>query len=298
MNSSKFSRIWYGIGILLLLNAATYIGLAQGGGKDYARLHFFDIGQGDSIYLRTVEGNDVLIDGGPGDAVLSKLGEAMPFFDRTVEFVILTHPHADHVSGLIEVLQRYKVKNLLFNELAYESATYRTFLAQARLEGANLYSPRLGERVFLDSVTALDIYHPISTESIAAGKDVNETSIVAKLSFGSTNVLFTGDAGHEVEEKLLSWKLPVDAEILKVGHQGSKTSTSEQFLDAVDPAAAVIMVGKNSYGHPHEEVLGLLNERVPHLYRTDENGDIIFAIYPDHASRCMDRGCKKQENMK
>src|SRR3989344_1857111 len=153
MNKFKLNKIWYGVGVLLLLNVAVYLALAQSDTRNYARLEFFDIGQGDSIYLRTVEGNDVLIDGGPGDAVLSKLGEAMPFFDRTVEFVILTHPHADHVRGLIEVLQRYKVKNLLFNELVYESATYRTFLAQARVEGANLYSPRLGERIFLYNAT-------------------------------------------------------------------------------------------------------------------------------------------------
>ena len=118
MNKFKLNKIWYGVGVLLLLNVAVYLALAQSETRNYARLEFFDIGQGDSIYLRTVEGNDVLIDGGPGDAVLSKLGEAMPFFDRTIE--------------LMEVLKRYKVKRVVFSDAPYDSAVYETFLTQLK----------------------------------------------------------------------------------------------------------------------------------------------------------------------
>ncbi|KKW22348.1 MAG: internalization-related competence protein ComEC/Rec2 protein [Parcubacteria group bacterium GW2011_GWA2_51_12] len=298
MNKFKLNKIWYGVGVLLLLNVAVYLALAQSETRNYARLEFFDIGQGDSIYLRTVEGNDVLIDGGPGDAVLSKLGEAMPFFDRTIELMVLTHPHADHVSGLVEVLKRYKVKRVVFSDAPYDSAVYETFLTQLKQRGIETTRPRAGQRVYLDGATVLDFYYPETAEFIKTPSDVNDISAIAKLSFGRTNVLLTGDAGKDIEEVLLRLGFPLDSEILKVGHHGSRHSTSEGFLSAVSPDAAVISVGDNNYGHPHEEVLGLLHEQVPHVYQTDENGGVIFALYPDHVSRCMDRGCKKQENMK
>ncbi len=281
MPKRRFSKLWYLVGALILANVGIIAALGQNAGVDFAKLYFFDVGQGDAIYLRTLMGNDVLIDSGPGDAILSKLGRAMPFLDRKLEFVVLTHPHADHISGMIELLKRYKVEKVMVADVSYDSETYKTLLAFLEKKKVEIIRPRLGTRVYLDSVTVLDIYHPIFSESEKTPKDVNETSIVAKLSFGASQILLTGDSGKAVESLFLKLKLPLDSEILKVAHQGSRNSTSQEFLKAVSPDYAVIFVGKNPYGHPHEEVLGVLSEAGASTLRTDERGDISFAIYPD-----------------
>lgn len=264
-----------------MANLAVWIAVAAGGGRPYARLNFLDIGQGDAAYLRTAEGNDVLIDGGPGDAVLSKLGKFMPFWDRSIEFLILTHPHADHVGGLVDVLQRYHVAAVLISEVTYNSATYRSFLDLLREKHISVVVPHLGQRIFLDRSTVFDVYYPVVKDFVTLPGDINDVSVVGKLSFGKSHVLFAGDAGKDIESLLLSFQLPLGSEILKVGHHGSRHSTSPEFLKAVGPRESVISVGKNSYGHPHPEVLGLLAEDRTEILRTDQRGDISFRIYPD-----------------
>lgn len=278
----KYSKWWYVIGILFAANLAAYTLLARASGGDHATVYFFDVGQGDSIYIRTAAGNDVLIDGGPGDAVLSKLGKAMPFNDRTIEFMILTHPHADHASGLVEVLKRYEVKNLMTPQVQYDSATYQKFLELASQKKVKVFLPKLGQRVYFDDQIVFDVYYPVAGRFSEAPKDVNEVSIVGKVSFGSQHILLTGDSGKGTEDLLLGLKIPLEAQILKVGHQGSKTSSGKLFIEKVRPDYSVIMVGKNSYGHPHEEVLGLLSAQQTRVLRTDEHGDVVFRLYSDH----------------
>lgn len=277
----KYSKFWYAVGILLAANLALWSAVYGAQTGDFAKLTVFDIGQGDAIYLRTVEGSDVLIDGGPGDAVLSKLGTVMPFGDRKIEFVILTHPHADHASGLVEVLKRYDVDLVMFPEVEYESATYGAFLNMVKEKGVKIVRPALGQRIFLDSATVLDILYPAVGRFEKVPADINDASIVARLSLGQSQVLMTGDAGKTVEDFLLGAGLPIDAEILKVGHHGSHHSTEPQFLQKVRPEYAVISVGKNSYGHPHQEVLDTLDQPDLKIFRTDEHGDVEFRIYPD-----------------
>ncbi len=282
MVAQKFSKIWYVIGFLVLANIAVWAASAQIQGSAYLKLHIFDVGQGDGIYLRTPQGNDVLIDGGPNEVVLSKLGKNMPFTDHTIELAILTHPHADHVAGLVAVLQRYEVEKILLSDIDYETATYQTLLDLVAEKHIEVIRPRLGQRIFLDDTSVLDIYNPIVGEFDTVPSDPNETSVVARLSVGHMKVLLTGDAGLPTEEILNILQLPLDSEILKVGHQGSRTSTGSKFLQAVAPQYAVISVGRNNYGHPHPEVLGLLQNAGIETVRTDERGDAIFAIYPDH----------------
>ncbi|MDP3741425.1 MAG: MBL fold metallo-hydrolase [bacterium] len=279
MTKTKYSKIWYLIGALLAANIAAHTTVSAITPRNYAALHFFDVGQGDGIYLRTIGGNDVLVDTGPGDVILSKLGRVMPFWDRTIEFVVLTHPHADHISGMIQVLKRYEVKAAMIPEVDYDSQIYNELLRSLKDHGVEVVRPKAGQRILLDQSTVLDIYFPI-LENVEA-KDINDTSIVSKLSFGNLNVLLTGDAGKDVEEWLIAFDFPIESEILKVGHHGSRHSSAKAFLDKTSSTYNVISVGKNSYGHPHEEVLGLFADKKAQILRTDERGDVVFEIYPD-----------------
>lgn len=271
--------MWYAVGVLAAANLAIWSAVQAVEPPDFVQLTVFDVGQGDAIYLRSLEGNDILIDGGPGDAVLSKLGRAMPFGDRQIELMILTHPHADHVSGLVEVLKRYEVERIMFADVEYESATYKKFLDLVKEKNITVLRPALGQRIELDSATALDILYPLTGGFEKAPRDINDASIVGRLSFGKSQVLLTGDAGKTIEDFLLTGGLPIDAEILKVGHHGSRHSTKSQFALQVDPQYAVISVGRNSYGHPHQEALDALGQS--RLVRTDESGDAVFHIYPE-----------------
>lgn len=281
MSKTKFSKLWYLVGVLLLANLAVWTLLSQTRNTDFAKLYFFDVGQGDAIYLRTAEGNDVLIDGGPGDAVLSKLGRVLPFADRSIELMLLSHPHADHTSGLVEILKRYRIKQVLLSDVVYDSATFQTFRNLLEEKKVQVITPKLGQRIFLDRSTVLDIYYPVVGKFDPPPTDINDVSIVARLSFGKSNVLFTGDADRGIENLIQNLALPLSAEILKVGHQGSRTSTGPEFLKAVAPDYSIISVGKNSYGHPHPEVLGILQAQGLTPWRTDERGDAVFALYAD-----------------
>lgn len=281
----KYSKLWYLVGILAAANLTVFAALAKGQQGNFATAHFFDVGQGDAIYIRTAEGNDILIDGGPGDAILGKLGRAMPFNDRTIELVILTHPHADHVSGIIEALKRYGVKNILMPESVYDSATYGRFLELVKEKRVKIILPKLSQRIFFDRETVFDVYFPITGKFAKLPGDINDVSIVGKLSFGESNILLTGDAGRDIEKLLIALHLPLDSEILKVGHHGSRHSSSPEFVKAVSPEESVISVGKgNNYGHPHPEVLGVLASSSLEILRTDERGDVVFKIYPERTA--------------
>ena len=281
MAKFKYSKVWYAVLFLLLANVAAAATTRQFTRRDYGQLHFFDVGQGDAVYYRTAAGNDILIDAGPGDAVLSKLGRVMPFWDRQLELVILTHPHADHISGMVEILGRYKVKAVILPDAEHNSEVYKTLLSELQARAIKIVRPRLGQRIFLDEQSVFDVYYPILSEFANQPKDINDVSVVGRLSFGKINVLLTGDAGRDIEKLLSRLGLPLQAEIFKVGHHGSRHSSSAEFLKAASSSYAVISVGKNSYGLPHEEVLGLFQNSVTKLLRTDEEGDIRFDIYPD-----------------
>lgn len=239
------------------------------------QLDFLDVGQGDAIYIKTAQGNQVLIDGGPDSSVLGQLGKVMPFFDRSIDLIILTHPDADHVSGLVEVLKRFKVAKVLVTGVRTESAVYQEFIRLLEEKKVEIVEVRQGQRVHLDESTVFDIYWPgaLVTESNLA---TNDTSIYGKLIFGNTKVLLTGDAASRVEDALLPI-FNLDADLLKVGHHGSKTSTSLQFIQEVTPNYSVIQVAKeNSYGHPSKEVLDMLESQGGDVIRTDIHGRVRF----------------------
>lgn len=239
------------------------------------KIYFFDISQGDSIFIEAPNGNQVLIDGGPDNAVLEKLGEAMPFYDRDIDLVVMTHSDADHITGLIEVLERYEVENIIYSNIIRNSAPYNAWQEAIVEEGANVIDPVAGEVVDLGNGVTLTILHPAESLAGRVMNKVNNDSVVLMIKYGETEILLTGDIEAKAERQIILNGAELNADILKIAHHGSRTSTIEEFLHEVLPQVAVIQVGvKNRYGHPTKEVLNRLENFGVKLYRTDVDGDI------------------------
>lgn len=257
------------IGVLVVLNVFFWR-ITFDSEEEFLEVTFFDIGQGDSIFVAVPAGrqelNDfqILIDGGPDSVVLEKLGEEMLPGDRTIDLIVLSHPHDDHLFGLLEVLKRYEVKNILWSGAKEETGSYQEWLRLIEEEQANIIIAQEDQRIDLIDDIYLYIYY-----SSDKGSNLNDTSIIMELIHNEVSFLFTGDASKKIEEQL-----DVDTDILKVGHHGSKTSTSMKFLEVASPEVAVISVGENSYGHPSEEVLQSLSNFGIKTLITKENGDV------------------------
>ncbi|TSC62328.1 MAG: Beta-lactamase domain protein [Parcubacteria group bacterium Gr01-1014_48] len=239
------------------------------------KVAFLDIGQGDAIYIEAPNGNQVLIDGGKNKAVLSELSKIMPLYDRSIDMVIGTHPDQDHIGGLPYVLKNYTVALLLDPALKKESGTYEALLSAARKHGTRYIVARRGQRFVLDRDIVLSILFP---DRDMPHVDTNIASIVAKLTYGNTSFLFTGDSPKNVEAYLLVLDdKALDVDVLKVGHHGSRTSSGEKFLKIVTPMVSVISAGKNNeYGHPHKEVLAGLTSVGAKILGTYEKGTIVL----------------------
>jgi len=238
------------------------------------KLHvtFLDVGQGDAIFIQTPSGRQVLIDGGPSETqALAQLGRRMPFWDRSIDLVLLTHPESDHVTGLIAVLERYQVDTVIFREMALDSATYERWLEVVEAEKATVYRGETGLYLALDEGLEMIVLHP----GAELEEGANNNSIVTRLTYGQVSLLLTGDIEAQVEETLVGAirESPLRSTVLKVPHHGSCSSTTQRFLDAVDPEVVVISVGAdNRFGHPCGEVLERLGD-LP-VYRTDEQGAV------------------------
>lgn len=230
------------------------------------KFYILDVGQGDSIFIQTKNGNQMLIDGGPGKEVLSELGEVMPFYDRSIDIVLMTHPNLDHIAGLVDVLKNYDVKYFIDTDDPYSIAEYEELKRIIKEKNIKRIIARRGERIYLDEKTELLILSP----EILDPKNPNSNSIVAKLSFGKVDFLLTGDAEKGQELSLVASGDNLESEVLKVGHHGSKTSSNPLFLEKVRPQYTLISVGaKNRYGHPTNEVLGYLAAVGAKILRTD-----------------------------
>ncbi len=243
-----------------------------------------DVGQGDAILIKRGF-NQILIDGGPDERVLECLSDNLPFWDRTIEIVFLTHPQADHLTGLISVLERYNVRHFVINNIVNDTERFWRFREALIEEGTEIYNPKVGERIELADMTFTVLWPEEKLGSslvwqketkekglgaAAYAGNLNETSVVLKLSFGHFDALLTGDIGQAAEKKLAAGEV----EVLKVAHHGSKYSTSTEFLKKTQPDLAVISVGKNRFGHPTEEVLARLASTGAKILRTDQNGEI------------------------
>lgn len=244
-----------------------------------ARAVFLDVGQGDSILLVSATGKQVLIDGGPDRTALTRLGQTMPFLDRTIELLILTHPDADHVTSLPDVLKRYDVERILLTGVKHDSTIYANFLRAAEAEGAQLLFADPSVDIDMGDGLVLDIVWPGPGLLGTKPKASNETSVVVRAFAGDTSLLLTGDIEDGAESGILASGADIDSDILKVAHHGSRTSSATGFLLATSPRLAVISVGRqNKFGHPHPWVI----KRLKHLgipYRTTaEEGTITIPL--------------------
>jgi competence protein ComEC len=236
---------------------------------------FLDVGQGDGIFIETPDGVQVLIDGGPDATVLRSLGGVMGVGDRTIDVVMGTHPDKDHVAGLVDVLARYQVAQVLRTENVNDTAPSEAFDWAVEAESTNVSYARAGQIWQLGASTTLTILSPASNP---AQWESNAASIVALLRFGDTEFLLTGDAGEGTESYLVEeYGSALQAEVLKLGHHGSRTSSSEVFLETVKPQYAVVSAGKdNDYGHPHDEVVKRVGAVGAELVSTAEGGTVLF----------------------
>lgn len=251
------------------------------GGEGGLSVYFLDVGQGDSILIDSPAGQ-VLIDGGPNKSVLAELGEIMPFYDKTIELIILTHPDSDHINGLVEVLRRFKVERVIETKVKGKNEAYKEW--RRLIEDKNIESIQAikGDRIELSKDIILDFWWP---EENIAGKTVdnlNDTSLICLLDQGETEMLLAGDAELGTLEKIAKNYADYEIEILKQPHHGAKNGSSELLLQNLSPTLSVISAGaKNRYGHPHQETLNLLEKFKVDILRTDEKGTIKVIIDKD-----------------
>jgi competence protein ComEC len=247
-----------GLVMIILLALVSVTDVRGGEGAiQLLRVTFLDVGQGDATFIESPTGTQVLIDGGKGSVVLDPLQKVMGFFDRDIDMVVATHPDMDHIGGLIDVLKRYNVSTILITENVSDTPAFETFLGEVKNEGAQILYARRGEIYDLGrgeaGSTTLSILFPDHDPS---GLESNTSSIVARLAYGESEYLLTGDSPQEIEEYLVSIGTSLQSDVLKAGHHGSKTSSAESFVSAVAPMYAIFSAGKdNSYGHPHREVV-------------------------------------------
>lgn len=242
------------------------------------KVSFLDVGQGDAILIEGPTGVQVLVDGGAGSTALRELGERLPFWDRTLDAVVATHPDADHIGGLPEVLERYEVGYVLEPGLNNTTDAWSAFVASTNNEiesGARVVHPRRSIRLALGGAAHADVLYPAG--DVVGIKDTNAGSVVMRLQYGDTAFMLTGDAPAEVEYEILRNVREVQSTVLKAGHHGSKTSSSEEFVSAVAPQYVVYSRGcDNRYGHPAAEVVDrFINYGVTAL-DTCEQGTVVF----------------------
>lgn len=269
-----------GITILLLLFVTITIwwALASASGGEL-RVTFLDVGQGDAIYVRSPSGAQLLIDAGKNREVLRELGKVMPFFDRSIDVVLATHPDADHIGGMPDVLKRYRaalvVHSSVEDEEGIDAAAFEKAMAGEVENGSQVVVAERGQVYDLGGGARLEILFP--DRSVPA-IETNTGSIVARLVYGETSFLFTGDSPDSIEEYLVQLDgKNLKANVLKAGHHGSRTSSSLLFVGFVSPEHAVFSRGcDNSYGHPHEEPKAVFARLGITMLDTCEDGAVTF----------------------
>lgn len=278
-SESKFCRAKRGmvfiLGLFVCFNLIAWVVVYDLNKPRLLEICFFDVGQGDSIFIETPEKQQILIDGGPSSVILEKLAQEMPFYDKTIDLIILTHPEHDHIRGLFDVLERYEVENILWTGVINNTNEYKEWIRLIKNEGADIKIAQAGQEITLSESIFIDILYPFENLDNKEIKQTNDTSIVARLVFNDVSFLFTGDISKKIELELVERKSKLKSRVLKVGHHGSKTSSHHDFLEMVSAEIGIIQCGKdNRYGHPYEEVLSRLEESDIDILRTDEKGDI------------------------
>jgi competence protein ComEC len=266
----KFYKIYTTLGALAMLIFFGFANFPQ----QNLKITFLDIGQGDAILIRTPLNQKILVDAGPAANILPAISEELGFFEKKIQLMVITHPDADHIAGFTEILQRYKVENILLTGVQHNTQWYADILRQISEQKiptiiANSNSDfRFGEVIF-------DTFWPEENIAGSLPADANAVSIATRISYGDTAVILTGDLDTESELEILQTQQNLQAQILKLGHHGSRTSTAPEFLAAVNPDIVVISASAdNKFGHPHAEVMERVADK--QIFETAKTGNISF----------------------
>jgi len=250
------------------------------------RVVFLDVGQGDCAFVTTASGKTILIDGGgkpaeDEDTIGMKIVE--PFLRsqgvNRIDMIVLSHPHDDHIRGLLCVLHDFRVGSVIEPHIPHNSKSYREFLKIVRERNITYRIAVRGQRIDFGDGTSAEVLNPPMPKLNGTRDDVNNNSCVIRFKYRGRSVLFTGDAGIEAEKDILSTGRALGSDVIKIGHHGSSTATGAEFLDAVHPKIAVISVGKyNHFGHPCPSIVRRLLDRGIKVYRTDRDGSLVMEI--------------------
>ena len=281
--SRKYKHLLARISFLLLL-AVLYLSINRlffneekeastpsNNGVDKVEVHYIDVGQGDSILIQA-GGHSMLIDAGENNKGTIVVNYLKSKHIKNLDYVVGTHPHSDHVGGLDTVIRSFSVDNVILPDVVHSTKTFEDVLDSIQNKSIHTIKAKAGDTYTLGP-SSFTILAPNSTDY----DDLNNYSVVIKLTFRSTSFLFTGDAEKLSEGEILDRGYDLSADVIKIGHHGSSYSSSPDFLEAVNPSYAVISVGKgNKYGHPATETLQALADRNISVYRTDKQGTVVF----------------------
>ena len=236
-------------------------------------ISYMDVGQGDAAYIK-VNGNDILIDAGPRSNSKELLEQLKAKNIDDFELVIATHPHEDHIGGMVDVFKEYEVKAFYSPKITHTTKTYENLVKAVKDEGLKTKELKGGMVIDLGEGAKFEVFTPQKSEY----EELNDYSPIMKLSFGDTSYLFTGDAEKLAEEEALAkYKTSLDSDVIKFGHHGSSSSSSNAFIEAVSPKYGIISCAKdNKYGHPHSETLDIIKKYNIKTFRTDTDGEIIL----------------------
>jgi len=272
--SFRLYKILLILGIVASLAAILLFWFYYKAPKDLA-VDFLDVGQGDAILIKAPGGQNILVDGGPDKTVVKRLGENLPWWDKRIDLMILTHAHDDHVTGLIDVLKRYQVKRILYTGAVHSAPNYLAWLKLARDKKISLTIIDKKQTINLSQGAKMEILYPDQSLLDKNLTDLNDSSIIIKLIYGQNNFLLTGDASENIEKTLMANGDDLSADVLKVAHHGSQYSSGQDFLEKVGAKVAVIMVGEdNDFGHPSLRITKRLERAGAEIFRTDEKGTV------------------------
>lgn len=264
------------VGLFVLIDVFLVV-LTLASAPKELRVTFFDVGQGDAVLIEAPNGNQLLYDAGPpSGALVRELSSVLPFWDRSIDVAVLSHPDMDHIGGFPEVFKRYDIGVVLTSGAHSENGVYDKTEQSILDEHAGHIIARKGMSVELGGGVVADVLYP---DLDTTNMETNSASIVLRVRYGTTAFLLSGDLPQKQEDNIVrKFGDGLHAQVLKLGHHGSRTSTSQYWLSAIHPDFAIISAGKeNRYGHPHIEVLELLDKLHIPIFKTYEEGNIVFS---------------------
>ncbi|OQB05883.1 MAG: ComEC family competence protein [bacterium ADurb.Bin212] len=276
----KKKLVKYIFGLLIIILVAIWAEIAKSPKDNGLKIYFFDVAQGDATLVSKGD-YQILIDGGPSSDVLSGVGEVMPPRDREIEAVVLTHPHADHLVGLNQILERYNVKQIYLSGVLHTSNQYLEFLQKIKDSGISSEVPQINQQFVPFEGAVFEFLWPGDKYRNKEVDNLNNSSLVTKFCYLEQCALFMGDLETDAQAEMFMGNSLTDysAQILKISHHGSTNGTNQTLLEKVRPKYTVISVGAdNKYGHPHNATLKLIEQFGVSILRTDRDGTIIFEL--------------------